>query len=125
MTKLEELYATLPTINCKGLCYDACGVILCSKAEKNAIAEHTGHRVKTIPEMVAPIHKNHVMLKPTEDLSCSYLKKQRCSIYQVRPMICRLFGVADGMTCAHGCQPSRLLSKQEAHDLIEAAAEIK
>lgn len=125
MSKLDELYLKLPTISCKGLCYEACGMILCSKTEKDVIAEFTGRRVKTVPDIVAPIHKNHVMLKPTEDMACSYLKKQRCSIYPVRPMICRLYGVADGMQCPHGCIPSRLVTKQEAHDLVEAAAEIK
>lgn len=125
MLKLADLYAKLPSISCKGLCHDACGVIMCSKAEKDAIAVLTGRRVKTIPDVVAPIHKNHVMLRPTEELNCSYLKKQRCTIYSARPMICRLYGVADGMLCPHGCIPSRVVSKQEAHDLVEAAAEIK
>lgn len=26
----------------------------------------------------------------------------KCAIYSVRPMVCRLFGVAKGMTCSHG-----------------------
>lgn len=28
--------------------------------------------------------------------------QRKCAIYSVRPMVCRLFGVAKGMTCSHG-----------------------
>lgn len=28
--------------------------------------------------------------------------KQRCLIYEIRPIICRLFGVAKGMNCPNG-----------------------
>lgn len=31
----------------------------------------------------------------------------RCSVYVVRPLLCRLWGMVDKMRCPHGCVPSR------------------
>jgi Fe-S-cluster containining protein len=98
-----------------------------SRAEKDAIAEHTGRRVKTVPGVLVQIHNKHFLLRPgdEETMNCVYLKKERCSIYSVRPLVCRLYGVSNGMQCPHGCQPSRLLTDVEAHLLIEETANLK
>lgn len=118
---LADTYAKLPSIVCKGLCHDTCGLIPLSKRERDAIAEHTGRRVKTVPGMMAEIHPKLVMMKPgnEETMTCAYLKKERCTIYEVRPLICRMYGVVNGMQCPHGCVPSGLLKDYEAHLLIE------
>lgn len=50
--------------------------------------------------------------------SCAALKDKRCSIYSVRPAICRLYGVAEGLECPFACKPKKKLSKQEAHAII-------
>ncbi len=34
---------------------------------------------------------------------CPYLKDRRCSIYDARPLICRHFGIEEGL-CPHGCE---------------------
>lgn len=124
--KLDAIYAKLPSVVCKGLCHDSCGLIPLAKAERDAIAEHTGRRVKTIPNVLVDLHSSHLLMRPAdESMQCRYLKKGRCSIYKVRPMICRLYGVAEGMPCPHGCSPLRLVTRQEAHDLIKETAELK
>jgi Fe-S-cluster containining protein len=50
--------------------------------------------------------------------SCAALKDKKCSIYTVRPAICRLYGVAEGLECAFGCEPKKKLTRQEANALI-------
>ena len=49
------------------------------------------------------------------DLVCPYLTdKGRCSIYDLRPLICRMFGTVEGMPCPHGCKAALLTDKQSA-----------
>ncbi len=111
---LRALYASVPSVPCKGLCHDQCTLIPVAKAEREAIADHTGRRVKTIPDM------QQAVMRPADDgLTCRYLKKSRCTIYEVRPMICRLYGAAEGLECPHGCRPvGGLLSRDVVQGLL-------
>lgn len=111
--ELRAIYAAVPSVACKGLCHDQCSIIPLTTAERSAIQTYTGRRVKTLPQVA------HVVMRPTDDGACRYLKRQRCTIYDVRPMICRLYGSADGLECPHGCRPvGALLSRDEVHGLL-------
>ncbi len=114
MTSLRELYAAVPAVACKGLCHDQCTVIPVAPVERAAIEAHTGRRVKTLPMVSPPV------MRPGDDgLTCRYLKRERCSIYEVRPMICRLYGAAEGLECPHGCRPvGGLLSRETVAELL-------
>lgn len=83
---MREIYAAVPAVACKGLCTDQCSVIPVSKLERAAIEEHTGRRVRTLPQFET------LVMRPDDDGRCRYLKRGRCSIYEVRPLICRLYG---------------------------------
>jgi Fe-S-cluster containining protein len=52
---------------------------------------------------------------------CPLLKAGRCSVYAIRPMICRLYGVTDEMPCPHGCTPERMLTEHQAMELMDDA----
>jgi Fe-S-cluster containining protein len=79
----------------------------------NTRVQHTGRRVKTIPGL------QHLVMKPADDgLTCRYLKKARCTIYDVRPLICRLYGAASGLECPHGCRPARLVARDKVDALL-------
>lgn len=56
---------------------------------------------------------------------CTALKEKRCSIYENRPLVCRLWGVTKAMRCPFGCAPSSWVSDQEAGDLIERMGELR
>jgi Fe-S-cluster containining protein len=57
--------------------------------------------------------------------SCSMLTAaRRCGVYEIRPMICRLWGVVEVMKCPYGCVPERYLTSQEGARLILEAEEI-
>lgn len=57
--------------------------------------------------------------------TCSMLTvNERCSVYGSRPLLCRLYGVADGLTCFWGCEPERLLSRDEARAFMLRAMEL-
>lgn len=93
---LDDLYAQLPSLDCKGLCADSCGPIDMSDAERTRIAEQ-GTTIN--PQQTKPGTLTCVALNETFGAG-------RCTVYPIRPMICRLWGVAESMPCAYGCQPS-------------------
>jgi hypothetical protein len=57
-----------------------------------------------------------VILEPN-GTSCELLVDGRCSIYQDRPLICRLYGVAEGLPCPHGCLSFKTITMREGKDL--------
>ncbi len=105
---LESIYSTIPKIQCLGLCTDACGPILASDAERRAITRAHGSFPSPLP-----------------NLSCDKLSQGRCSIYNSRPLICRLWGVTREMQCPFGCVPERWLTGSEAHALMVRAERLK
>jgi Fe-S-cluster containining protein len=103
---LEELYAALPSLECRGKCAKSCTPIDMSDAERARIEQCHGIRIPPRHETAGP--------------SCPALTSWgTCQVYTVRPMICRLWGVADSMRCPHGCRPAnRWMPDQETMDLL-------
>jgi Fe-S-cluster containining protein len=67
-------------------------------------------------------------LRLMTDLSqdCPYLEDGRCSVYDVRPLVCRLWGLVDapGLRCEHGCMPERWLTRDDALRLVRRSLAI-
>ena len=100
--EIDRLYATLPHIECQRRCQKACGPILMSKAEADRIAERIGRTPKD-----------------TNDLSCPMLSIMgSCTIYDIRPAICRIYGLTKSLQCQFGCTPEHWLEDAEAHRLL-------
>lgn len=116
LRELDAIYAELPTIECKGLCGKTnCGPVHGCKVEDRNIREATGK----------PLQFPMVSINA---LDCPHLTKEnRCSIYEVRPLICRLFGMVQvrPMICPHGCKPSRWMSHAEANDFMKRVFDLK
>lgn len=47
------------------------------------------------------------------------------SVYEARPLICRVYGVAEGLRCEHGCWPEKVPSRMEAMILAGQIREVK
>ena len=110
--RFEALYALIPDVQCKGLCYQSCGPIPMSAFEAGRLRAATG---------VSP--------SVNGQLTCVYLVDNRCAAYDARPTICRLYGAVDSplLACPHGCAPregQRLLTDAEARDILARAREI-
>ena len=100
--EIDRLYATLPHIKCQRRCQKYCGLILMSKAESDRIAERIGRTPKD-----------------TQNLSCPMLSLMgNCKIYDIRPAICRLYGLTKSLQCQFGCTPERWLDDAEARHLL-------
>ena len=53
-----------------------------------------------------------------------YLQEGRCTIYDDRPLVCRLWGAAENLICPFGCKPDRYLTEAEAVDLMSRMNEL-
>lgn len=85
--QLDQLYAQLPRLECRGKCQGSCGPIDMSNIERRRIAQ----RGVDIPRLCG---------------TCPALTMLgACAVYEIRPMICRLWGVVEAMACPHGCMP--------------------
>lgn len=110
---LDALYGRVPELDCRGLCYSSCGPIECSERERGRLAE-AGVALPTLAEYLAQDRAG-------QTITCPALALGRCTAYEVRPMLCRIWGAADGLPCPHGCRPldgGRLLTDAEAYELL-------
>lgn len=101
MRTLDQIYGEVPEVNCKGLCHKACGPIAFSQREALGISETDG----ALPAMMP-------------NGQCDKLVNGRCTIYQNRPLICRLYGAVTEMRCPHGCAPKKFLPDKDARRLL-------
>lgn len=106
--ELDRLYAELPALDCQGKCAESCGPVFMSRVEWQRIIE------AKVYEPVGTL----------SDLTCPLLDGGRCTVYEIRPTICRLWGMVDAMPCQWGCQPSRLLTRTEGYEYLERAGRI-
>jgi Fe-S-cluster containining protein len=48
----------------------------------------------------------------------------QCSVYDIRPVVCRLWACTPEMACPHGCRPDRFVLRKEGEHLLRRAREI-
>jgi len=104
---LAAIYAKVPKLVCRGLCSESCGPIAASQLEVARLEHASGKK-----------------LSVDSELTCSALSGGRCSAYEARPLICRLFGTVRGMRCPHGCAPEHWLSDGKAKRLLKQSVAV-
>jgi hypothetical protein len=110
IAKIDALYARLPTVPCQGRCAGSCGPIPLSVVEADRLRRATHQRLRTVGPAGA---------------SCAYLSASgRCTVYALRPAICRLYGALKRLCCPFGCVPERWVSDHEALALLQAVEAI-
>lgn len=102
---VRDIWAKVPRIECKGLCANSCGPIPCSSVERKLVEERAGKKLRT------------------EGMTCNMLKNGRCTVYSVRPLICRIWGVSPRLKCPHGCEPEREVTDAEMMALFKEIEE--
>ncbi len=79
----------MPEMRCDKGCTDCCSVAACSDGEYETIKKYA---------------KRH-QVKPIEHgLACPWYQDGQCSVYPVRPIVCRVFGhfAEKSLTCTRG-----------------------
>ena len=108
--RLADLYARIPLLKCRGLCQDTCGPIPATRHEIRFMERRSGRpygwQLKTA--------------------HCTFLDDQtgRCTCYQDRPLVCRVWGTLEKSACPFGCEPDRWLAQQQFEQLLEQVIEI-
>lgn len=113
--EMDALYASMPTVKCAGLCSAACGPIGLSGLEAKRIYKALG------------VHVGLKFLTPKPERQvCPALDQETnlCRCYDLRPVICRLYGVVERMKCPHGCVPERWVTDEEAKAFLDEAHRI-
>lgn len=72
-----------------------------------------------VPSMVDGV----AAIEQGEEYYCPALRDGRCSVYDDRPTICRLWGATTSMPCPHGCAPEDALTQSESFELLALAAQ--
>jgi Fe-S-cluster containining protein len=120
IAKLEAIYKRIPDVECKGLCHPSCTLVPAEDIEIKRARKKLSYN----PFKVS--NKDVETTKTTGKIpSCGALKNERCTIYSIRPAICRLYAAAEGLECPFGCTPKQnKLSGQEAYSLIRELRDI-
>lgn len=91
--RLEKIYSQIPSFDCKH-CHQCEGPIIWFEPEEIMIREFLkNNNMKYTKWTKEQFEKNKN--------KCPYLKKDRCSIYEVRPIVCRLQGVIPDLPCKY------------------------
>lgn len=131
ISRIEAIYARIPKLACKRKCQDCCGPIAVFKPEFDHMCAYSGMVPPTKPTtMLSEGGANYgdaVLLDGGPCLTCPFLNPHtgQCEVYEVRPLICRLWGVVKSMRCPFGCVPERWLSDKESHELLYALETIE
>lgn len=113
---LQAVYDQVPVmIGCTGECWISCGPVSMSDHEHKRIRQ-AGYRVT--PEEQA--------VQREETSWCEALTEaHRCAVYEIRPVMCRLWGTTKSTRCPFGCMPEGgFLSEAERLRLIAEADRI-
>jgi hypothetical protein len=98
------------------LCGEACGPILLTELEARRL--HTAGHKKPRTIRLERVDGSH-------SERCVYLDgRGLCSAYDVRPLICRVWGVVKALSCPHGCVPESWLDDLDFVFLAQAIERI-
>ncbi len=114
---LNGILAKIPELECKGDCIEACTEFEVFPVEEREIQQYCTEN--KIP--YTPFLKNEQLYFKIRSGCdpCKYLKDGKCSIYPVRPVICRLWGNVEAMPCKFGCKPDKVLTDFQGKNICK------
>ena len=119
---MKRLWRMVPYIHCKGLCQRDCSNVPIMPVEALYLIEK--HNAVLLPA----IHGlNEQVMMPTLGLNkpCEFLRDGRCSIYEDRPLVCRMFGHPIlTLDCGHGCKARTPMKVEAFMDLMKSMSMI-
>jgi len=108
---IEDIYELIPDLACTAGCYECCknfGVPSRTRVEDERIKEF--------------LQEHSMRPREAEGNACPYLDEDLhaggCSIYPVRPFICRLYGTSQNYLCKMEVRPVRLLHQDEEEEVF-------
>jgi len=123
---LQDIYDKVPEMDCQGHCgrdrhNTCCANIACTATEAFIMEQHIGREAAWVGTPDGMMRQNRDVYFP--NIACPFLGVGgRCEVYEVRPLICRLWGATREMPCPWGCKPKRVLNYLDAMRLLNEAA---
>lgn len=116
LAALDAVYRLIPEVQCKGLCADSCHNTTATAIEAARIVDAGGPVIG--PPVPVPVLQRRAAALGSDQLygdhtRCPALSALgTCTVYAVRPLMCRAFGAVDHhhMRCEHGCSPDHWLT---------------
>lgn len=94
-TQFRQLYREIPTMQCIAGCTDCCGPVPLTEYEAKRLG---------VEGSFTPTDENG---------KCVFAKGGKCSVYEMRPLMCRIFGTVERMRCPHGAKPGIMLNQKK------------
>ncbi|MNG07205.1 Flagellin N-methylase [compost metagenome] len=104
--KIRTLRQQIPSFECVPGCHDCCGPVTTSTEEMSRLPR------KTRAEQDAAM----------DELNCVHLGPNGCTVYDERPLICRLFGTTKTLPCPNGRGPVELIHPRVEKQVFEYMA---
>lgn len=118
LAALEALYALLPKIDCQRKCQQFCGPIMMTRLEARRLPEV---KFDTVP---LKLGMGFYPRTSNTTLMCPMLKDGGCSVYSIRPAICRLWGLTEELRCPFGCEPTERWTDARAKQWLDEVQRI-
>ncbi|RMO75501.1 hypothetical protein ALQ35_100066 [Pseudomonas fluorescens] len=109
--KISALRRQIPSFECVPGCHDCCGPVTTSPEEMSRLPR------KTAAEQDAAM----------DELNCVHLGPNGCTVYDERPLICRLFGTTKTLPCPNGRGPVELIHprvEKQIHDYMASTRQV-
>jgi hypothetical protein len=109
--KIDYLRQRIPSFACVPGCHDCCGPVTASSEEMSRLP------VKSDAEHDAAL----------AEFNCVHLGPQGCTVYDERPLICRLFGTTPRLPCPNGRRPEKWIDagvEKGVHQLIASTRQV-
>lgn len=105
--EIRDLYEMIPEMKCIPNCTLCCrefGVPSRTPIEDSIIKDY--------------IQRHGMEVRPASGTTCPYVTERGCSIYPVRPLICRLYGTSKNYPCIKGVQPLFPLDEDQEAEIL-------
>ena len=109
--KIDQLRRQIPRFACVPGCHDCCGPVTASSEELARLP------VKSDAEHEAAL----------AEYNCVHLGPQGCTVYDQRPLICRLFGTTPTLPCPNGRRPVEMIhpsAEKLVHEYIATTRQV-
>lgn len=105
---LKKIYSMIPYFDCKH-CHKCCGPIIWFEPEELLIRDFLQkNNIKRVIWTKDEFKKN--------EMKCPYLSNDKCIIYEVRPIVCRLQGNIPELKC-ESSNNHKFMTKDSLNDL--------
>ena len=115
VASLRSLYDQVPKFTCKDGCTACCGAVPFSRAEKKLLVDSGQWEVARHKALTTD-------RRPTGSPLCPFASSEKgCEIYELRPLLCRLFGAVSDpiLKCPHNCGPATMLDSETARKIFK------